>query len=91
MCVYTQLPSGTRGPVASLRLHLNPFFKYLSRKTLGRLHSLANAFTTPLYGPRREKTCLREFANNKEADQPAPIFTQSDQHLEYSLIGKYHI
>ena len=22
-------------------------------------------------GPRREKTCLREFANNKGADQPA--------------------
>ena len=24
-----------------------------------------------LYGPRREKTCLRWFANNKDADQPA--------------------
>ena len=24
-----------------------------------------------LYGPRREKTCLRGFANNKGADQPA--------------------
>ena len=24
-----------------------------------------------LYGPRREKTCLREFANNTGADQPA--------------------
>ena len=23
------------------------------------------------YGPRREKTCLRRFANNKGADQPA--------------------
>ena len=23
------------------------------------------------YGPRREKTCLRGFANNKGADQPA--------------------
>ena len=23
------------------------------------------------YGPRHEKTCLREFANNKGADQPA--------------------
>ena len=25
------------------------------------------------YGPRREKTCLREFANNKGADQPAHL------------------
>ena len=24
-----------------------------------------------LFGPRRVKTCLREFANNKDADQPA--------------------
>ena len=24
-----------------------------------------------LYGPRREKTCFRGFANNKGADQPA--------------------
>ena len=23
------------------------------------------------YGPRQEKTCLRGFANNKDADQPA--------------------
>ena len=27
---------------------------------------------TLLYGLRREKTCVREFANNKGADQPAP-------------------
>ena len=40
-----------------------------------------------LYGPRREKTCLRGFANNTRADQPA----QSDQRLCYSLFGKYHI
>ena len=25
----------------------------------------------PLYGPRREKTCLPGLANNKAADQPA--------------------
>ena len=27
--------------------------------------------TTPIFGPRREKTCLRWFVNNKGADQPA--------------------
>ena len=27
--------------------------------------------TEEVNGPRREKTCLREFANNKGADQPA--------------------
>ena len=26
--------------------------------------------TNSVYGPRRKKTCLREFANNKGADQP---------------------
>ena len=35
------------------------------------------------YGPQREKTCPRKFANHKGADQP-------DQRLCYSLIGKYH-
>ena len=29
------------------------------------------AIEQPSYGPRREKTCLRGFANNKGADQPA--------------------
>ena len=28
-------------------------------------------FLTVTYGPQREKTCLREFANNTGADQPA--------------------
>ena len=27
--------------------------------------------STFIYGPRREKTCLQWFANNKGADQPA--------------------
>ena len=26
-----------------------------------------------MFGPRREKTCLRGCANNKGADQPAPL------------------
>ena len=29
------------------------------------------AGTQPLYGPQRKKTCLRGFANNTGADQPA--------------------
>ena len=29
-----------------------------------------NTNSVMIYGPRREKTCLREFANNKGADQP---------------------
>ena len=43
----------------------------------------------PIYGPRREKTRLREFANNKGADQPAHL--QSGQGLCYLLFGKYDI
>ena len=42
------------------------------------------------FGPAlKHETCLRWFANNKGADQPA--LPQSDQLLCYSLIGKYHI
>ena len=37
---------------------------------------------TRLYGPRREKTCLRWFANNKGADQPI---------LPHSLINAFGI
>ena len=40
-----------------------------------------------IFGPRRDKTCLQGFANNKNKYQPA----HSDQRLGYSLIGKYHI
>ena len=32
---------------------------------------LKGLFEQKKYGPRREKTCLRGFANNKGADQPA--------------------
>ena len=39
-------------------------------------------------GPRREKTCLRGFANNIGADKPA--HPQSDQRLCYWLTGKNH-
>ena len=42
------------------------------------------------YGPQHEKTCLRGFANNKDADQPF-LSAQSDQHLCYLLIRKNHI
>ena len=35
--------------------------------------------------PRRDKTCLWRFANKKGAS------AQTDQHLCYSLTGKYHI
>ena len=34
------------------------------------LYGLLREYLT-LYWPRREKTCLREFANNTGADQPA--------------------
>ena len=53
-----------------------------------------------LYGPRREKTCLRVLVNNKSAGlssgvceqqkrKPACTFVQSDQRLCYLLTGKY--
>ena len=41
------------------------------------------AFVLTSFGPRHEKTCLRGFANNKGADQPA--------HQRYSLFEKHHI
>ena len=41
------------------------------------------------YGPRRDKTGLLGFANNKGADQTAD--EQVGLHLFYLLTGKYHI
>ena len=43
-----------------------------------------------LYGPRREKTCLRRFAK-KQRRRPACACAQSDQRLCYSLLRKYHM
>ena len=34
-------------------------------------HSIVMQKLKFIYGPRREKTCLRGFANNTGADQPA--------------------
>ena len=36
-----------------------------------RINLLLKRKNYSLYGPHREKTCLRRFANNKGADQPA--------------------
>ena len=46
--------------------------------------------TLTLYGPRREKTCLRGYANNKGADQPAHPRSLISAFF-YLLFGKYHI
>ena len=37
----------------------------------GAISAVVNAPGATLFGPRREKTCLRGFANNTGADQPA--------------------
>ena len=39
--------------------------------TPARLNDLKEACRIEVNGPRREQTCLRGFANNKGADQPA--------------------
>ena len=39
----------------------------LDRKNKYRTYNMDQ----PIYGPRREKTCLPGFANNKDANQPA--------------------
>ena len=44
-----------------------------------------------VYGPRREKTCLRGFANNKGADQPAhlrSLINASVIHILESITSK---
>ena len=44
---------------------------HLLRKNYSRnFSSIRSAPISPLSGPRREKTCLWWFANNKGADQP---------------------
>ena len=45
-----------------------------------------------LYSPGREKTCLRGFANNKGADQPAhspSLISAFVIHLLESIISKF--
>ena len=44
---------------------------------------MVSGYCSLIIGPRREKTCLREFAKNKSADQTAQA--QSDQRLCFSL------
>ena len=56
------------------------------RKTCSFLHDNFTE-TVNIMGPRSETTFLQEFANKEGADQPL----QSDQHLCYSIVGKYHI
>ena len=34
-------------------------------------HTVDFLMSQLIYGPRREKTCLQGFVNNKDADQPA--------------------
>ena len=44
-----------------------------------------------IYGPRREKTCLRGFGNNKDADQPAHLHSLISAfviHLLESIISR---
>ena len=48
-------------------------------------------WTPALFGPRREKTCPREYANNTGAARPACASAQSDPRLCYSLFEKYHL
>ena len=37
---------------------------------MSKYHIVRNHMSQLIYGPRREKTCLRRVANNKGADQP---------------------
>ena len=41
-------------------------------RLIARTPSNFHPYASP-YGPRREKTCLQWFSNNKGADQPAPL------------------
>ena len=47
------------------------FCHHLTHHLARRFQSLSTFKGQLLYGPRREKTCLRWFENNKGADQPA--------------------
>ena len=63
----------------------------LTRKRIQHIKNImVGLFCLVLYGPRNEKTCLLEFANNTGTDQPAHS-AHSDQRLCYSHFRKYHI
>ena len=50
-------------------------------------HNIPLSYGPGIYGPRREKTL--EFCKQQRR-RPAWASAQSDQHLCYSLIGKYY-
>ena len=49
------------------KIKSNPLLRFI-KKTVG---SFCTEKLLTIFGPRREKTCLRRFANNTGADQPA--------------------
>ena len=53
-------------PFLILTKHLAPIIV-----SFDNFESGSNRTSSLLFGPRREKTCLRGFANNTGADQPA--------------------
>ena len=53
-------------------MHAAVIYSFPAQNCLSILYCLATIMQDALlYGPRREKTCLRGFANNTGADQPA--------------------
>ena len=69
-------------------------YKYISATavSLDKFKLSQKAWSRPsIYGPRREKTCLRGVANNTGADQPAhlrSLISASVIHILESIISK---
>ena len=67
------------------------FCHHLTHHFAGRFQSLSTFKGQLLYGPRRKKTCLRWFENNKGAAQPAhprSLISAFINHLLESIISK---
>ena len=55
----------------TLLVFLKNYFEKSQQMTTKAWKITQHAKSSGLYGPQREKTCLRGFANNKGADKPA--------------------
>ena len=80
---FLSLKGGRRGSSMSTldkmphcwKSHVTAHISVTSQDTnrFNTCHFILNIFLCISNGPRREKTCLRGFANNKGADQPAQM------------------
>ena len=68
---FISLKGGCKGSSESIHVKMPHFSKARLSLFMSKCHIFGNLMSRFIIGPRREKTCLKGFANNTGADQPA--------------------